>query len=62
MDDDLTLLTLAEAAEIMRLSCPESFARFARVHGIPLVRFGQKVVRVRPSDLRAAIEANTGPA
>ena len=50
------LMTLAEAAEQLRLSTGETFARFARRHGIPLVRFGGRVVRVRREVLEQAIQ------
>ena len=54
------LLTLAEAAEILRLRTAETFARFARRHDIPLVRFGNRVVRVRRIDLEAVIREHCG--
>ena len=41
------LLTLAEGARILRLRTAETFARFARRHGIPLVKIGRRVVRGR---------------
>jgi excisionase family DNA binding protein len=53
------LLTLAEAAERLRLSTAETFARFARRHGIALVKIGGRVVRVRADDLERAIELHT---
>ena len=49
------LLTLAEGARILRLRTAETFARFARRHGIPLVKIGRRVVRVRRIDLETAI-------
>ena len=62
MEDQL--LTLDEAADRLRLSTGETFARFARRHGIPLVKIGSRVVRVRRRDLDALIEthAHTKPA
>lgn len=53
------LLTLREAAEALRLSTSETFVRFARRYGIPLVRIGPRVIRVRAADLERAIEHNT---
>ena len=44
------LLLVREAVAHLRLRGPENFARFARRHGIPLVRFGARV-RVRKSDI-----------
>jgi hypothetical protein len=44
------LLLVSEAVALLRLRGPENFARFARRHGIPLVRFGARV-RVRRSDI-----------
>ena len=52
------LLTLSEAAEQMRLRNAATFSRFARRHGIRLVRFGSRVVRVRAEDLENAIHAH----
>ena len=54
------LLTLAEAARIFRLRTAETFARFARRHGIPLVRIGNRVVRVRRVDLETVIREHCG--
>ena len=51
------LLTITEAAERLRLQSPANFARFARRHGIPLLRMGARVVRVRERDLEAVIGA-----
>ena len=51
------LLTLSEAAERLRLQSPANFSRFARRHGIPLLRMGTRVVRVREQDLEAVIGA-----
>ncbi len=59
MDDQL--LTLAEAADLLRLSTGETFARFARRHRIPLIRFGSRIVRVRRADLDRAIRAHAEP-
>ncbi len=59
MTEHHDLLTLDEAAEVLRLRTGETFARFARRHGIPLVQIGSRVVRVRSSDLERAIEQNT---
>ena len=53
------LLTLREGAAITRQSPPEAFSRFCRRRGIPLVRFSQKMVRVRREDLLAAIIQHT---
>jgi len=53
---DHELLTLSEAAQVVRLRTAETFARFARRHGIPLVKIGGRVVRVRVADLLGAIE------
>ena len=55
---DQKLLTLDEAAGILRLKTGETFARFARRHAIPLVRIGHRVVRVRSQDLDRAIQRN----
>jgi hypothetical protein len=52
------LLTLDEAAASLRLRSADNFARFARRHGIPLVRLGCRVVRVRASDLARTVERN----
>ena len=49
------LLTLGEGAQRFKLANGETFGRFAKRHGIPIVRFGKKVVRVRSSDLERAI-------
>jgi excisionase family DNA binding protein len=49
------LLTLREAAEVLRLRTAETFSRFAQRHKIPLVRIGRRVVRVRRVDLETAI-------
>ena len=51
------LLLVHEAVSLLRLRGPENFARFARRHGIPLVRFGARV-RVRRSDIERFVEAN----
>ena len=53
-----SLLKLDEAASVLRLRSGEAFSRFAERHGIPLIRFGRKVVRVRRSDLEHAIRAH----
>ena len=53
------LLTLDDAAQAMCLATGETFARFARRHQIPLVRFGNRVVRVRVGDLERAIRSHT---
>ncbi len=45
------LLTLDEAAQLLRLRTPETFARFAKRYALPLVRIGRRVVRVRAQDL-----------
>ena len=50
------LLTLAEAAQALRLRSPANFTRFARRHSIPLIRLGSRVVRVRASDLEQVVE------
>ena len=55
------LMTLAEAADQLRLSTGETFARFARRHGIPLVKIGSRVVRVRRRDIDAVIESHAHP-
>lgn len=62
MDD--RYLTLREGASLLRLATPETFARFARRHGIPLVKFGSRLVLVRERDLTRAIDAHrvAGPA
>ena len=57
--DDNQLLTLSEAAARLRLSTPETFARFARRHGIPLIRIGPRVVRIRARDLDRVLEDHT---
>jgi hypothetical protein len=44
------LLLVSEAVALLRLRGPQNFARFARRHGIPLVRFGARV-RVRRIDI-----------
>ena len=53
-----TLLTLTEGAKALGLSTAETFSRFAKRHGIPLIRFGRKVVRVRTADLERAIASH----
>ena len=40
----------------LRLRTAETFARFARRHGIPLVRIGPRVIRVQRIDLEDAIQ------
>ena len=55
------LLTLEEGARALRLSGAESFSRFARAHGIPLIRFNSKTVRIRRDDLERAIAAYLDP-
>ena len=55
---DESLLTLQEAADVLRLRTAETFSRFARRHEIPLVRFGSRVVRVRAKELDAAIRSH----
>ena len=52
------LLKLGEAAEKVGLKNAATFSRFARRHGIAVVRFGNKVVRVRETDLERAISAH----
>ena len=52
------LLTLDEAAQQVRLKNAATFSRFARRHGIPVIRFGNKVVRIRASDVEKAISAH----
>ncbi len=51
------LLLVREAVAFLRLRGPENFARFARRHGIPLVRFGARV-RVRRIDIDNFVLAN----
>ncbi len=51
------LLLVREAVALLRLRGPENFARFARRHGIPLVRFGARV-RVRRSDINDFVLAS----
>ena len=51
------LLLVREAISLLRLSGPQNFARFARRHGIPLVRFGARV-RVRRSDINDFVLAS----
>jgi excisionase family DNA binding protein len=53
------LLTLAEAADILRLQSGETFSRFARRHGIPLLKIGSRLVRVRASDLEKFMAIHT---
>ena len=50
------LLTLDDGAAVTRQPNADAFSRFCKRHGIPLVRFSRKMVRVRSEDLRAAIE------
>ena len=56
---DQQLLTLTEAADRLRLQSAETFARFARRHGIPLLKVGARIVRIRASDLERFIEVHT---
>ena len=53
------LLTLDEAASLLRLRTPETFARFARRHGIPLLKIGSRWVRVRRRDLERILRDHT---
>ena len=53
------LLTLTEAADLLRLQSGETFARFARRHRIPLLKIGARVVRIRASDLERFIAVHT---
>ena len=53
------LLTLTEGAALLRLQSGETFARFARRHGIPLLKVGARIVRIRASDLERFIEVHT---
>ena len=55
---DETLLTLSQAAKRMGLRSAETFSRFAKRHRIPLIRFGNRVVRVRHEDLESAIHTH----
>ncbi len=55
---DSKLLTLDQGARLLGLRTAETFARFARRHGIPLVKFGARVVRVRAEDVDRAIWAH----
>ena len=54
----LPMANTDEAAEKLRLASGETFSRFARRYGIPLVRFGPKIVRVSAADLSEAIRAH----
>jgi excisionase family DNA binding protein len=49
------LLTIREAAEILRLS-PESVRRRVRAGTIPACKLSQRAVRIRRADLDAIIE------
>ena len=51
------LLLIREAVLLLRLRGPENFARFARRHGIQLVRFGARV-RVRRRDINDFVLAS----
>jgi len=51
------LLLVGEAVARLRLRGPQNFARFARRHGIPIVRFGARI-RVRRSDIDRFVEEN----
>ena len=53
------LLTLTEAADILRLRSGETFSRFARRHGIPVLKIGARLVRIRASDLENFMEIHT---
>ncbi len=53
------LLTLTEAADLLRLQSGETFARFARRHGIPLLKIGSRLVRIRAGDLERFIAIHT---
>jgi len=53
------LLTLTEAAALLRLQSGETFSRFARRHGIPLLKIGGRLVRIRASDLEGFIALHT---
>ena len=52
---DEELLLVEEAVAVLRLHGPHNFARFARRHGLPVVRFGGRV-RVRRADLDSFIQ------
>ena len=52
------LLTVGDAARVLKLKSAQNFRRFAKRHGIPLVRLGAKVVRIRVSDLERSIAAH----
>ncbi len=53
---EFELLTPAECAEIFRLSTPETFVRFAKRWGIPLIRIGSKIIRISRTDLEEFIQ------
>jgi hypothetical protein len=52
------LLTLNEAARVLRLRTQRNFARFARRHGLPLVRFGSRTILVRQEDLERVVRTH----
>lgn len=54
------LLTLQEAAEMLRLPRAESFSRVARCLGIRLIRLGHRTVRVMESEVQRALEHEFG--
>ena len=53
------LLTFAESSERLGLASPDNFARFAKRYGIPVIRFGPRIARIRSSDLERAIQRRT---
>ena len=58
---DYRLLTFAQGSELLGLASSDNFARFAKRHGIPIVRFGSRCVRIRSSDLERAIQRRIEP-
>ena len=53
----MQLMTPEEAAAQLRLKSSRNLARFARRHGLPLIRLGQRVIRVRVEDLEQFLES-----
>ncbi len=53
------LLTFAQSSELLGLASRDNFARFAKRYGIPIIRFGPRIARIRSSDLERAIQRHT---
>ena len=53
-----TLLTPSEVRQVLGLRSTHNLNRFAKRYGIPLVRFGGRMVRIRASDLARVIDSH----